>query len=335
MVLFTLLFLYAGIELVFQISLSAKTGIVNELFEFKKKADQNHMSIEAYAFNMAYSPYLGWGQFEKKIYEVNAKTSKTSKTTTILFIGDSVTAAHGVEIGEGYVDLLHQQYKNRNIRLINLAVRGYGVDQMLMKLEFEARKYNPDLIILAFIPHDLIRPANDFLYGLPKPKYEFDANNIHLKLAGHIDSTFNRYMFAREHYQLTFFHLSRYLENRQYYVPGFFNKYYDQLYTYLSNQLKRYASSNKTPIVIVRLPNTFQFRGLSDILSLAERRFKEVDVASKDVSYIDLDLCAKERSQSRNVNFNHEFEFHPGKQGHAVIAECLAESLKAVIPKNE
>jgi len=62
------------------------------------------------------------------------------------------------------------------VRVVNLATRGYGVDQMWLKLITMAGRYQPNIIVFSYIPHDLLRPASDFNFGLPKPRLGLQDN---------------------------------------------------------------------------------------------------------------------------------------------------------------
>ena len=53
--------------------------------------------------------------------------------------------------------------------VINAAVQGFGVDQMILKLEEILPTYRPDLVIFAYIPRDLWRAGRNINYGFTKP----------------------------------------------------------------------------------------------------------------------------------------------------------------------
>jgi hypothetical protein len=65
-------------------------------------------------------------------------------------IGDSNTFGYGVPIEKHFSTLLEGYF--RNIEVINMGVSGFGVDQMLIYLQLEGFRYEPNLV-LAYIPH--------------------------------------------------------------------------------------------------------------------------------------------------------------------------------------
>ncbi len=71
----------------------------------------------------------------------------------ILLLGDSVSMAEGVELEETYLKQLESLVRGqgwRTLETINAAVRGYGNDQELVLFRRLGKRFEPDLVILAF-----------------------------------------------------------------------------------------------------------------------------------------------------------------------------------------
>ncbi|ASQ45645.1 arylesterase [Legionella clemsonensis] len=81
---------------------------------------------------------------------------------TILVLGDSLSAAYGINTQEGWVNLLHAKLKenNYNYRIINLSTSGDTTSNGLAKLPQALKRYQPDIVIIQL-------GANDGLRGLP------------------------------------------------------------------------------------------------------------------------------------------------------------------------
>lgn len=70
------------------------------------------------------------------------------------------------------------------------------------------------------------------------------------------------------------------------------------------------------------LPNSYNFKGIK-VINEAFR-----DVLGKKYSKLklyDLNKCSKEKSLNLGVEFDKEFNFHPGPIGHKIIAHCFKE----------
>jgi len=75
----------------------------------------------------------------------------------ILLLGDSTSMGEGVELEETYLKQLGEILEaNRidNVETINAAIRGYGTDQELILFRRLGKRYNPDLVILAFFVYN-------------------------------------------------------------------------------------------------------------------------------------------------------------------------------------
>jgi len=63
---------------------------------------------------------------------------------------------------------------------VNLGVGGYGVDQSLLRLQYEGMRYEPDLV-LAYVPHFArLRHMHANRYGRDKPVFEWEGDALRL-----------------------------------------------------------------------------------------------------------------------------------------------------------
>ena len=126
-------------------------------------------SIENY-FNRK-APSYGWDEDLISGLPTDLNASVDDTICTILFSGDSVTRGTEVDVTKEAYPMLLLKALNRkiNLRVLNIAIRGLGLDQMMLKLEELVPKYRPDLIVFAYIPTDLWRPARNINYGSTKP----------------------------------------------------------------------------------------------------------------------------------------------------------------------
>ena len=149
-----------------------------------------------YKFDL-YDPSKGWKLkpslrdveiFRNKILNTNSKGFrgkkefpyiKNKEMLRILILGDSFTFGDEVSDDETYSYYLQEMLPHAEV--INLGVHGYGHDQMLILLNEEGVKYEPDIIILGFLPVDMPRNLLQFR-DFAKPRFVLKRDE--LKLTG-------------------------------------------------------------------------------------------------------------------------------------------------------
>ena len=126
--------------------------------------------------------------FENKVLNTNSKGlrgtkeyaySKNPDKIRILILGDSFTFGDKVSDNETYSNYIQELLPHTEI--INTGMHGYGHDQMLVLLREEGVRFNPDIIILGFLPMDMSRNLLQFR-DYAKPKFVID--NEELRLTG-------------------------------------------------------------------------------------------------------------------------------------------------------
>ena len=71
-------------------------------------------------------------------------------------VGDSFTFALEVPFEASWPYRLEQQFGHQT-QILNFGVNAYGVDQAYLRYSRDVRPWHPDLVVLAFIQHDLYR----------------------------------------------------------------------------------------------------------------------------------------------------------------------------------
>lgn len=83
-----------------------------------------------------------------------------AETKTILIIGDSLSAAHGLPIESGWVHLLEKKLtekKTPGFQIINISTSGNTTSNGLSKLEPALAQYQPHFVIIALGSNDGLR----------------------------------------------------------------------------------------------------------------------------------------------------------------------------------
>ena len=107
----------------------------------------------------------------------NGATEPRADRPLTLALGDSFAFGDDVDdAGSWPAQLEHQLGR----QVVNAAVPGFGIDQMVLRAEQLAGVYAPETIVVGFIPHDVLRCEMSYWQGLPKPYFEIDAAGLRL-----------------------------------------------------------------------------------------------------------------------------------------------------------
>jgi len=94
-----------------------------------------------------------------------------------LVVGDSFAFGDGVNDEDSWPAILERLLGRR---VINAAVPGFGLDQAVLRAEQLAEIYAPDIVILSFIPHDVLRCEMSYWSGHAKPYFQVDSSGLRL-----------------------------------------------------------------------------------------------------------------------------------------------------------
>ena len=83
----------------------------------------------------------------------------------IALVGDSYTFGEVVRFEDTWAHQL-QLSLNSKCQILNFGVGGYGIDQMYLRYRRDVQPWNPQLVILSFIDHDLLRTLSVYAFLL-------------------------------------------------------------------------------------------------------------------------------------------------------------------------
>lgn len=110
-----------------------------------------------------FDPVLGWKAFRHPL-----PTKKDPSRKRVVVLGDSFM--YGINLADNETAAHYLQERlGKEYEVLNLAVRGYGLDQMILAAREVALPLEPDFIIVGFIGADLGRSCYDFLFNARKP----------------------------------------------------------------------------------------------------------------------------------------------------------------------
>lgn len=154
---------------------------------------------------MAYHPVLGWWYvpnlkaripLDGTFYMLRTNSlgiradrdypiEKPAGRKRIVVLGDSYTAADGVDNGQRYTDILEKKYPHLDV--MNFGCPNTGTDQQVMIYENLAQSFDADAIVMALVVENIARnlqtcrPAGDPHEGvayLPKPYYTLEDGEL-------------------------------------------------------------------------------------------------------------------------------------------------------------
>ena len=193
-------FLFEAVaRLAFSIPQIGKRLEANEDYTYLRNWVREHQKAGTatyYSFDM-YDPSKGWKPrpnlkdekaWNDKILNTNSKGlrgkkdfpyPKNKEKLRILILGDSFT--FGDDVGDDETYSAYLQAMLPDAEIINMGVHGYGHDQMLILFKEEGVKYEPDIVLLGFLPLDMSRNTLDFR-DFAKPRFVLEKGE--LKLTG-------------------------------------------------------------------------------------------------------------------------------------------------------
>ncbi len=150
---------------------------------------------------MEYDPLLGWRKVRNLtnhytsseftvVESINSKGirgmeyqyEKADNEYRILVLGDSFAEGQGVEFHQLFSEILKAEMNRSNagkhIEVINAGTAGYSTDQELLFYQTEGRKYQPDLIILAFFDNDVWFNNQPVMWCGYKPLFQRTTGNM-------------------------------------------------------------------------------------------------------------------------------------------------------------
>jgi hypothetical protein len=244
---------------------------------------------------------------------------KNPEKVRILIFGDSFTFGDEVSDDETYAHYLQQMLPQAEI--INMGFHGYGHDQMLVLLQEEGVKYEPDIVILGFVHLDMSRNLLNFR-DYAKPKYVLDDGE--LKLTG-VPVPRPEEVVKGDWSRFRAFELCSIIRHRLLRSSAATQKKKEAITAAILTEFARTANRIGAIPVLAYLPFGDE---ISDSISLTqnERFLFSWCQSNGKVRYLSTrSLFAKESSQKESF----QRRVHWGPEGHLVVATAIEQYLTA------
>jgi len=234
----------------------------------------------------------------------------------VVIVGDSFAFGTGVELEETFASLLDTRLGD-GVVVRNLAMPGFGLDQMWMSVRHQALAMQPLLVVVAFIDEDLDRSLTAYRHveGFGKPTFELEDGALRQRTPG--DAPHPALSFLEHHSVL--WSASRHLVRRiGHHVPiGDWWSRNAAIFRAILDEGRRAGA----PILFVRLP------------SKSWRAFPSLNALMAEENAHWLDLGSPASRPGHAIHFADDG--HIDAAGHAFVAEALLAWMEAELPGSD
>lgn len=308
--------LYAGLEIVARSNRVVDSGIADRISAAKdpRRELQSLASYTEVSYGWDWQPIL-----------IPPADGSNALRSDVLFLGDSVTRGFSLEEPErqSFPALLQADLSvDGPIRIVNAAVPGFGVDQMVLKLGSELSSRKPRVVIVAYIPHDLYRSGRNINFGITKPVLSrYSDGSWERRAALDLFDFYQGYLDARSGLRLGPWWLRYMADNQQYFLPMINRTVYETRFEGIRENLHDLAEEHGVRIVLVRLANGNLGGTVTALDQWATRAFTAG--AGGSPRFVDVEPCAIGQTMKEGLDVDREFGGHPGPRAHRIFARCL------------
>ena len=117
---------------------------------------------------------------------LNGQPPPAAERPLVIATGDSFAFGDEVDDRDTWPAVLERL---SGTRVINAGVPGFGLDQAVLRAEQLVPIYRPDVIVVGFIPHDVLRCEMSWWSGNPKPYFDVVGDRLQPRPAPTPEST--------------------------------------------------------------------------------------------------------------------------------------------------
>lgn len=121
-----------------------------------------------------HEPFRGTFSIGEHSVRLN-RNPAVAERPTIVAVGDSFTFGQDVSDSDSWPATLERLLR---YRVINGGVNAFGLDQAVLRGDRLTDIFSPDLLIVSFIPHNVVRCEFSYFLGHPKPYFELDGAGL-------------------------------------------------------------------------------------------------------------------------------------------------------------
>jgi hypothetical protein len=234
----------------------------------------------------------------------------------VLVLGDSFTLGEGVRLEHTFVHRLQDLVRDRvsaTIEVLNIGVSAWSTNTETIYLEKRALGFEPDLVVLVFVPNDANYAAKLDLFEDYRDRYEAPSFLRHSYVASFVYMTVNREIAGR-----------KYIENKAIAAVSLKSAKYKWKKTLGELvRAKRLAAANGSRFAVVMFP--FMYRLSDDYPLWRLHALVENACRENQIPYVDLPESFK--GQDYIDLWVHPSDQHPNQHAHEIAARAIADFL--------
>lgn len=132
----------------------------------------------ARASSRRFGEEVGYSTDAYGLRDINAQPEKAPGAFRVLLVGESIAFGFGVPLHAHFSQRLEQAMPG--LEVINLAFPAYGIDQMVLRLKEEGRRWHPDLVMALVPDWSSARHMHSTRFGRPKPQFVLEGDALRL-----------------------------------------------------------------------------------------------------------------------------------------------------------
>jgi len=207
---------------------------------------------------------------------------RPSDVTRILLLGDSFTFGQGVDYEQIWPVIFERRLLENGFKaeVVKAGVQGYDTQQEVLYLEQLFPRYDPDVVILTFLPNDLFTDsavASDVLDHVEQNKQgQFFRRSLEWLLTFHSVQLAKRLLTSSDYLYTRLYMLTPWPEYFTLPMSDRLNRRLE-LTKQLLTRAKRYCQQRGATFLVLSIPQQFQ------VLAKAH----EYDIGNMDINFID------------------------------------------------
>jgi hypothetical protein len=123
---------------------------------------------------VVHEPFAGMFSIGEHSVRLN-RNPPVAERPTVVAVGDSFTFGQDGADSDSWPAALERLLGSR---VVNGGVNAFGLDQAVLRGEHLSEIFSPDLLIVGFIPHNVMRCEYSWFLGHPKPYFELDGAGL-------------------------------------------------------------------------------------------------------------------------------------------------------------
>ena len=246
-------------------------------------------------------------------FRSNSDFDQWDPRTKIVLVGDSFTWRTGVEYEDTFGALIKSEL--HGCFVYNLAMPGFGIDQMWMSVRHQALPMKPNLIVIGLINDNFTRSLNAYRNGegLNKPTFKLYNSKLLYKTTEDRPNCLFRYL---EHHSWLYTAGRIMSYDLAFRIPfsewWFLNKA-------ILDAIQTDCRENHVPVLFMRLPTKSQ------------RRFETLRSYMQNVGANYIDLSDPDLSLPKDIYF--PVDSHINAKGHKYVANAILKWIKNNMPE--